>query len=85
MSTPQGNGLVEIRGTKQKERGFYCMKLVSYLNEEAKPGTEEYAELWRQRFDEAKSGQCTYKDRCPIHEKTITKYCHQLSLFLSVF
>lgn len=71
MGTPRGNGIVEIRGEKTVERGFFCMKLVSFLDEEAKPGTEQYAELWRQRFDEAKSGQCAYKDRCQIYEKTI--------------
>ena len=71
MGTPKGNGLVEIRGEKTFERGFFCRKLVSFLNEEAEPGTERYAELWRQRFDEAKLGQCAYRDRCPIHEKTI--------------
>lgn len=71
METPKGNGLVEITGEKSVERGFFCMKLVSFLNEEAEPGTERYGELWRQRFDEAKLGQCAYRDRCPIHEKTI--------------
>ena len=71
MGTPKGNGLVEITGEKSVERGFFCMKLVSFLNEEAEPGTERYGELWRQRFDEAKLGQCAYRDRCPIHEKTI--------------
>ena len=46
MGTPKGNGLVEIIGESQgKERGFFCMKLVSYLNEEAKPGTEQYATI----------------------------------------
>lgn len=71
MGTPKGNGLVEIRGEKTVERGFFCMKLVSYINKEVKLGTEQYTELWRQRFDEAKRGQCAYKDLCPIYEKTI--------------
>ena len=82
MGTPKGNGLVEIIGESQgKERGFFCMKLVSFLNEEAKPGTEQYAILWRQRFYEAKIGQCAYKGHCPIHKRTITRKGHQLSLF----
>ena len=71
MGKPKGNGLVEIRGEKTFERGFFCMKLVSFLNEESKPGTEQYAELWEQRFEEAKTGKCAYKDRCSIYEKTI--------------
>ena len=49
-----GNGLVEIYGEKTKERGFFCMKLLAFLNTEAEPGTEAYAELWEQRFNEAK-------------------------------
>lgn len=72
MGTPKGNGLVEITGERQgKERGFFCMKLVSFINEEAKPGTEQYAELWKQRFNEAKLGRCHYKEQCQIYEKTI--------------
>lgn len=53
-----GNGLVEIYGEKTKERGFFCMKLLAFLNTEAEPGTEAYAELWEQRFNEAKLGAC---------------------------
>ncbi len=74
MGTPSGNGLVEIFGEKTKERGFFCMKLVGYLNEEAKMGTPEYSELWEKRFDAAKSGQCAYKDKCPIYARTIAKH-----------
>lgn len=27
-----GNGLVEIYGEKTQERGFFCMKLLAFLN-----------------------------------------------------
>lgn len=74
MGTPVGNGLVEIFGEKTKERGFFCMKLVGYLNEEVKIGTPEYAELWDKRFDAAKSGQCAYKGKCPIYARTKEKH-----------
>lgn len=74
MGTPKGNGLVEIRGEKTFERGFFCFKLVSFLNEEAELGTELYRKLWEQRFWAAKNGQCAYKDRCPIYAKTIEKH-----------
>lgn len=74
MGTPAGNGLVEIFGEKTNERGFFCMKLVGYLNEEAKMGTPEYAELWDIRFAEAKAGRCAYKDKCPIYARTKEKY-----------
>lgn len=30
-----GNGLVEIYGEKTQERGFFCMKLLAFLNTEA--------------------------------------------------
>lgn len=68
---PQGTGIVELHDTKQNERGFFCMKLVGYLNEEAQMGTEAYAELWDERFSQAKTGLCAYRDKCPIHARTI--------------
>lgn len=71
---PKNNGMVELAGEKVKEKGFFCMKLVSFLNEEAEPGTCEYRDLWQQRFTEAKEGNCSYKERCPIYKKTISKY-----------
>lgn len=74
MRKDEGFGLVEFAGEKQTDRGFFCMKLVLFLNEEAIPGTELYGKLWEQRFDEAKNGQCAYKDRCPIYAKTIEKH-----------
>lgn len=70
---PKGNGLVKIAGEKTVERGFFCVKLVSFLNEEAEMGTEQYAQLWEQRLDEAKSGQCAYSGKCPIYARTIKK------------
>lgn len=68
---PQGTGIVELHDTKQNERGFFCMKLVEYLNEEAQMGTEAYTELWDERFSQAKTGLCAYRDKCPIHTRTI--------------
>ncbi len=78
---PKGNGLVEITGERTVEHGFFCMKLVSYLNDEAEMGTEQYAKLWEQRFDEAKAGKCAYSEKCPIHARTIQKHGNQLKLF----
>ena len=73
MSNPKGNGIVEIIDEKSNEKGFFCIKLVQFINQEAEPGTKEYATLWAQRFDEAKTGRCKYKNRCPIYKKTIEK------------
>lgn len=78
---PNSNGLVELHDTKQIDSGFFCMKLVDFLNEEAEMGTDAYAELWEQRFDQARAGGCAYRERCPIYEKTIKKHPVQLSLF----
>ncbi len=67
---PQGNGLVEIAGTKTIERGWFCMRLVEFINEEAEMGTQEYGEIWNKRFAQGKAGQCAYRDKCPIYAKT---------------
>ncbi|MBP3638680.1 MAG: hypothetical protein J6J20_02210 [Muribaculaceae bacterium] len=70
---PKGTGLVEIQGEKQNERGFFCIALVDFLNEEAEMGTEQYRTLWEERFSQAKAGQCAYLKNCPIYARTIEK------------
>lgn len=70
---PQSTGIVELHDAKQKERGFFCMKLIDFLNTEAEFGTEQYADLWEERFTAAKQGKCAYKDRCPVYARTIEK------------
>ena len=72
MGTPKGNGLVEITGSKEpNETGFFCFKLVTFLNEEEEePGSDQYGDLWEARFKAAKEGACVYRDRCPIYAKT---------------
>lgn len=70
-----GNGVQA--GEKTKERGFFCMKLLAFLNTEAEPGTEAYAELWEQRFNEAKLGACAYRGKCPIYARTAKKGIQQ--------
>lgn len=70
MSRP-GSLLVELHDDKESNRGFFCIKLVSFLNDEAEPGTELYAELWPECFNQAKAGGCAYRDKCPIYAKTI--------------
>lgn len=74
MKTPVGNGLVEITGSNAKERGFFCMMLVSYINQEAKARDIMYQSIWEKRFTEAKRGNCAFKNRCPIYAKTIAKH-----------
>lgn len=55
---PKGNGLIPLHDEKQEGRGFFCIKLVQFLNTEAEMGTEEYKRLWDERFSAAKSGSC---------------------------
>lgn len=51
---PKGNGLIPLHDEKQEERGFFCIKLVQFLNTEAEMGTDEYKRLWDERFSAAK-------------------------------
>ncbi|KAB3684462.1 hypothetical protein F9954_01095 [Bacteroides stercoris] len=53
---PKGNGLIPLHDEKQEERGFFCIKLVQFLNTEAEMGTDEYKRLWDERFSAAKNG-----------------------------
>ena len=71
---PKGNGLVEIAGETPKERGFFCMQLVMYIREEQEESGEDMELLWRDRFDQAKSGECHYNDKCKIYHRTIEKH-----------
>lgn len=32
MKRPQSNGLFEVTGGQEKERGFCCMKLITFLS-----------------------------------------------------
>ena len=73
MGRPVGNGLVELVDSKSKESGFFCMQLVSYINEEEKMGNPEYVDVWEIRFSQAKAGQCAYRDKCPIYARTLAK------------
>lgn len=67
--TPKGNGLVELHDGKQKERGFCCMKLVTFLTADGVKGWEE----WHRRHEEASRGECRYKGQCPIYERSKNK------------
>ena len=78
---PKGNGLIPLHDEKQEERGFFCMKLVQFLNTEAEMGTDEYKRLWEERFTAAKNGCCAYKARCQMYEKTVKDRPIQLDLF----
>lgn len=78
---PQNNGLVELHDTREKDSGFFCMKLVDYLNEEAEMGTAAYEVLWHDRFRQAKAGECAYREKCPIYARSTAGKPKQLTLF----
>lgn len=71
---PKGNGLITLHDEKQEERGFFCMKLVLFISEDNNAN-------WDDRFTAAKNGNCAYKDKCPIYERTVKKRGFQLNLF----
>ena len=56
MARPNSNGIVALHDDKESNGGFFCIKLVGYLNEEAEMGTEFYEVLWHERFAQAKAG-----------------------------
>lgn len=66
---PTGNGVVELHDTKQKERGFNCMKLIIFLTED---GVTDW-EQWHGAHIQAAAGQCPYTGCCPIHAKSVEK------------
>ncbi|QCD39696.1 MULTISPECIES: hypothetical protein [Duncaniella] len=70
MARPNGNGIISLHDDKETNHGFFCMKLVSYLNEEAEMGTDVYEELWHERFAQAKAGKCAYREKCPNYAKS---------------
>lgn len=67
-----------------KERGFFCIKLVSFLERERTVGDldqESFSELWKSRFDTAKAGSCFYRQECPVYSQTVKSGNIQLKLF----
>lgn len=81
MARHNNNGIVALHDDKENDSGFFCMKLVEYLNEEASMGTEAYERLWHERFGEAKAGVCSYREKCPFYAKTSKNKSIQLKLF----
>lgn len=75
MGIPKGNGLVEITGeNKSMDKGWFCMDLMGFLR-----GTDW--ETFHSAYQQAKSGNCPFKDKCKRYERTVKKRGHQLSIF----
>lgn len=90
MGRPVTNGLVELVelvDQKSHDRGFFCMRLAAFINEEKEQQLQlDPQDLWELRFSEAKSGHCAYKHECSIYARTIgkrSKKPFQLSLNFS--
>lgn len=81
MNHPQSNGLFETAGgTQQKERGFCCMQLVSFLTAD---NIKDWA-AWHGAHEKAAVGACPYSSQCNIHARTIArlgKKTVQLTIF----
>ena len=67
---PKGHGVIELVDDKSQDKGFFCMKLVGFLNKERNEQGIIPPELWEMRFNEAKSGSCFYRTICPVYERT---------------
>lgn len=79
---PVSNGIVELIDDKpDKNSGFFCMNLVVFMwNDEHVKGWNE----WHGRFEQARSGQCPYRDQCQRYKKAIGRLGNspvQLNLF----
>ncbi len=65
----QNNGLVETHDGNQKEHGFCCMKLITFLTAD---GVTDWNE-WHQIHLQASQGECKYQNQCPIYKQSKTK------------
>ena len=80
---PQSNGIVELHDSKQKDRGFNCMKLIQFLNRNNVKDWDD----WHGAHLRAANGQCPYTEECPIHNRSVEKILirnqnsQQLTLF----
>lgn len=73
----RSTGLIELHDERESDGGFFCMQLASFINEEKNPGTPEYAELWEDRFAQAEAGECAYREKCYIYEKTLKRFAEK--------
>ena len=73
MSKPKVNGLIELVDEKSHDRGFFCMQLTSFIMKESKKSGRSVADLWEERFGEAKNGICSYRNLCHIYARTMSK------------
>lgn len=67
----KGNGIVELNERVKERSTFFCMRLVSFIYQESHTTGIPVAELYDNRFNEAKIGMCNYRKSCTIYQRTI--------------
>lgn len=60
-AAPNSNGLVEIQGTAQKEKGFCCMRLIKFLVRDAVKDWH----IWHEAHLQAAQPHQQIKRDCP--------------------
>lgn len=70
MSRPQSNGLVELHDAKIDSKVFFCMDLVGFMFDDE---MTKVWEVWHEKFTQAKSGNCPYRNKCPRYARTTAK------------
>ena len=63
---PKDNGLANLHDRKREERGFCCMKLITFLTAD---GVKEWDE-WHGEHLNAAWGECKYRTRCPVYRRS---------------
>ena len=63
---PKDNGLANLHDRKREERGFCCMKLITFLTAD---GVKEWDE-WHGEHLNAARGECKDRTRCPVYRRS---------------
>lgn len=66
---PKDNGLANLHDRKREERGFCCMKLITFLTAD---GVKEWDE-WHGEHLNAARGECKYRTRCSVYRRSKNK------------
>ncbi len=65
---PKDNGLANLHDANRRERGFCCMKLITFLVADGVKGWDE----WHGAHLDATRGECGYRTCCPIYKRSKT-------------
>ena len=66
---PKDNGLANLHDVNRRERGFCCMKLITFL---VADGVKDWDE-WHGEHLNAARGECKYWAQCHVYEQTQSK------------